>query len=500
MKFSVYLKKKGLLYLPLVVLAVGVVVRIATIYLVDVSYLYDEIIVTRISRLEISQLFETIQFEPHPPGFYILLKALPVFSAQYTKIVITLVSFLITLYTLGYAYKKRLLEKYKISTGIALFLASYTFFDLSTTVKQDSISFPLLLLLVFVLVNVASRKDKRKKKELLFAHLLTVVLLLLGYIYYFQALLLLFFLTVYLRKIRLAKYMFLAQLVVLSIYMLLYGFDQAINNLSRFAWISENTLSFVDTLSGNIMGISNHFVSDVHLITFIGLIVFAAIKLTKGRQRELFMPVAGLAAVLTGFGYIGFFVRGRYVVFLMFLLSILAGWGLTEIRTRKGLASLIYLVVFIPVFATFPASIVAGARVNRTFREQIIKFSRDKNTGFLTEHPIFSFVFNLDNNIENLVPVNVFFPRMFDGRVGIDKQVVQLDGYYQTLKIDEIKDLLSKNELEEYVYWLTFQENRKYYDPDRHVLKALQQSCATEGISTITYGSILFKFSNCKFD
>ncbi|MFV1917080.1 MAG: hypothetical protein ACC618_01130 [Patescibacteria group bacterium] len=500
MKFLTQFKRNGLIYLPLAVLIIGVVVRIATVYLVDASYLYDEIIVTRVSRQEISQLLETIRFEPHPPGFYLFLKLLPVFETKITKIIITLINFSLTLLGLTYAYKRGIIRKYNISAGLALFLASFSFFSLSAIVKQDSLSFPILLLFIFVLLSAVVQKKKAVVKELFFANILTVVLLLLGYIYYLQALFLLFFLTVYLRKERLSKYFFAAQLAILSIYLLVFGFEQIANNFSRFTWINDNTLSFMDTLSGNVIGLSNHFIADVHLLTFIGLIAVAVIKYSRGKKKDMILVVAGLAAVLTVLGYAGLFARGRYVVFLLFLLSILAGWGLTAIKFRgKIVQSLIYLVILLPAFITFPTSIAAREQVNQEFRAQIIKYSKYKRTGFLTEHPIFPYIFNLDNKIENVVPVNVFFPKMFENRSSLDSEVVQLDGYYRQVNVAEIKSLLSKNKLTEYIYLLDYQEGRGYYDPERLVLKALQESCKVEDIKAVLYKSVLFKFNECVF-
>src|SRR3990167_9439331 len=115
-------------YLPFIILLVFFFVNLFVSINNPTHFEYDESVVYEISKLPVSDLIDTVQAEPHPFGFYILVKVLAGFG------------------------------KYKFTLGISLFLGTSGFMGILATLKQDVVSFPLLLIVFFLALSVILNK------------------------------------------------------------------------------------------------------------------------------------------------------------------------------------------------------------------------------------------------------------------------------------------------------------------------------------------------------
>src|SRR3989344_8893322 len=127
-------------FLPFVILLSLFAVRLISNLKETVHFGYDEAVVYEISKLSVSELIDTVQAEPHPPGFYLLVKTLAGFGKNNLRLLLTSFGTFLTFASLVIAHKNNLLEKYKFTLGISLFLGTSGFISVLSTLKQDIIS------------------------------------------------------------------------------------------------------------------------------------------------------------------------------------------------------------------------------------------------------------------------------------------------------------------------------------------------------------------------
>src|SRR5690349_17234814 len=79
----------ALKYLPLTILLISFCFQL---YLIsrNIPYNYDEYLLTEISKEPLPIMLDTIRFEPHPIGFYLLLKTFAELSLSSSQIRLTL--------------------------------------------------------------------------------------------------------------------------------------------------------------------------------------------------------------------------------------------------------------------------------------------------------------------------------------------------------------------------------------------------------------------------
>lgn len=464
-------------------------------------YSFDETIVTEISKQDLPKLLDTVKAEPHPLGFYLLIKLLPVHNRNVTTIAITTLSLLLVSLSLTYAHKRKVIEHYGLSLGLILFFSSFGFLQLTSTIKQDSVSFPLLLFFGFTALSILKQKNSSWRNDLLLGHLLVLVLLFFGYIYYFQALLILTGLTFFLKKHRLPRYLLCLQIVIFLCFFFLYGFRQFLLNSSRFTFIGDSFNTLLNALSMHLTALPNNsFISEIPLIAFIFMIFLFIMNAKKDAVR---LGFALITSVLIVAAYIGeLFVRARYVSFLFLLLSVLAGWGLSsyklELRRRYLIIASLF---FAPALSLYVAASFSISKTGSDLANMTSNYSREEKTGFLADYDIFPPVFKLGYNLnQNVVPVNIFSPRLFEGTYELDRELLKLGGYFRDMEISELKGLLRENRLERYIYFMVIKEKEGYYDPDRLVLKTLSTSCLVEDIVPLSPKQIFFIFEECSFE
>jgi len=490
--------------LPFLVLFTGFLGRLLVIYVVKENYWYDEIIVTQISTQSIKLLLDTIKAEPHPPGYYLLLKMITALDPIIVKLLTTTASFLISLLALLYARSKKIISHFNLSLGLAWFFASFSFFSISKDVKHDSITFPVFLLFIFLILCLIKEKKNFKAKEIVISHALVLFMLFFGYIYYLQSLVILLIVSIYYTKKRLPKYLLIFQIVTLAVYIKLFAFDQIVINVGRFSWFGENYNSLLISITQHLTGITiANFWTDFQLILFFGsitLVLFQKPKFVNLFLHNTLLLITILIIIVTY--SVGLFSRVRYVSFLFLLLSVLAGWGIYSFKRKYKLLYYYFTALFIvyPLIHSYNAIRLSKIK-NTTYSEEILA-SSDNNIGYLEDHPLAPYITKLSikQHDKRLVPISITNPELFKDKNAIDRSILALDGYYKNTTTDDLKKLFKKQNINDYVYILKFQQRQSYYDPKRLVLQTLNDSCKKDYIKPLSYDSILFVFKDCVFD
>ena len=462
-------------------------------------YVFDELVVTQISRLSLPQLLNTIKVEPHPPLFYIFLKLLPTENVLLSKLLVTFLSYFSFLVAFLYAFRKKLIQHYKLSLGLTIFVISFGFLEITSTIKQDSVSLPILLLVAFISLYVTQRSSLPKVKELLIAHFLTVILLFTGYLSYFQAMLILLLVTIYLYKFRLPKYLYAAQVLVLLVYFSFYGYSQFLANTQRFNWANDLYNSLIFAIRTYASGYSSiNYFSEALLFAFFFFFIKSLIK-PPPIVKWLFSSVIFLIIFLALTSYLTkFFIAIRYISFLYLLMSLVVGWGISSLKFKKGYVYLFLTLIFIVNIAYYTVHSVSSMRANWVIETILNRYSKTEKVGFLMDHPISPLIHVLNNNSnQNTIPVSALFPQLLEARK-IDAKVLTTDGYFEDKRVSDIKKLLSENNLENYIYLLTLSNKQGYYDPERLVLRTLDDSCKNKEFYSLNYNNIIFAFRGCE--
>ncbi len=132
---------------------------------------------------------------------------------------------------------------------------------------------------------------------------------------------------------------------------------------------------------------------------------------------------------------------------------------------------------------------------------EALSFVKEEKAGYLTDHPLLPYITELGFGLrENIVALNVAYPKLFVKRTGVDRSLLMADGSYKDFSFQEIGELLSETELKNFIYLMVFQINKAYYDPDRTVLFVLSRSCEINEVIPIANNLILFVFRECRFD
>lgn len=154
-------KKDSLIWLVWVTLFISFIIKLIFYLQNKATYSFDELILTTISQQPLSLLFDTILSDPHPPGIYLFLKLFPVKNIAATKILITCLSYTLFSVAILIATAKGYIKKFSLSLGLIAFFSSFTFWLITSEVKQDAITFPLVLVgIVFLISLFKERKTK----------------------------------------------------------------------------------------------------------------------------------------------------------------------------------------------------------------------------------------------------------------------------------------------------------------------------------------------------
>lgn len=460
-------------YLPFWTLMMAFLLLVSRLMFTDPVLVYDEIVVTEISKQPTLQLLDTIKAEPHPPLFYLVLKVFSGYPDKVTKTIVLTASFVLSFLVLVYLKKTQLLKKHRLSLGLSFLFGSYNFLSISTTIKQDAVSVPLFLFFLATALYLFDKRNRQNRKHLLLAHFLTTSLLGFGYILYFQALAIITMVTFLLKRKKLSSALLITQFILLGLFLKSWGYKQMLINQNRFVWVSENYNSLVRSLSFHLTGIEPVvFFADILTIGAIGLVLFFAYGAIKGLPKiNLRLVVLLLIIILTVAAYLSqSFVRIRYVFSLFALISLAMGWALEDMVHKKKA----FLVAIIP-FLLFGASgfFVSQLQSDREISHRIEIYKEliakdrygviDTNNGGLSAQAVKT-KYSLG---ENIVPINIYFPGLYEGKVGIDQGMLAKEGQRPFRLTPRIAAaFLLANQLENFVYIAEDKDKKAHVDDD----------------------------------
>lgn len=498
------IKKFAYYWLPVLLLCLICFLQIIATLHHPTTYYLDETIVTTISRQPLPILFDTISAELHPPGFYLLLHYLPTPDIQTTRILLTLLVFSLYLTTLIFTRNEKLDQQYSLVLGLSLFFASYGFLELSTVIKQEMISFPLLLLHFLLFLKCLDAPPSQQIKW--FASLATVSILLLmfGYLYFVVSLIALSI--ILFRNHKIFGIQLISSVVILVCVGWLYalGYDQILNNTNRFSWYGNSFNSSLRTLSVFLNGeVFLNFIYELPVVLFIAGIckLLFSLDSLKKPLKTIVPWILTFTAILILFSYFGeLFVRIRYSAPVYFLLCLISGWGLQQIRYYKQIAIgiCVYLVLLNSLFILLPKN---HEIVEQQLREFITQQKYQTDVGLLDDHAQYPFIFRINNpQLKHIIPLNIFHPQQSSDFDTLTKEQIMYEGNFQDLGEEGFSQLLSETGLNHFIYKMKTLERTAYYDPHRRVLQTLARHCKLALVTPLTYRETLFEFNQCSFE
>lgn len=465
--------------LPFFIIFLGLIITLILEIIFVRLYWYDEMIVTNISYHDLKGILETISSEPHPVGIYLFLKLFNVENVVQTKLFSTITYYLLIILITAYAYKENTLKEYKLSVGLALFFSSGTHFLISSDIKQDILSFPILYLLFILSLNILKTNGENSPKIIVYSSFLTFSLLFIGYHPYVLAMGLLLFQVVLSKEKLKSLILFFFQLFVLGVYYFLFLGQQIINNSGRMGWISRSINHPLIGLATHLVGFSiNNYLAILLLLAFLSFLFFYIYKRHNGIKNKYEIYIVLAACILVVFSWITrSFVRPRYSALLYLLLSIMVGWGL--LSTFKHKTKFIYIIVtsfFIIDFSMYAVGVLEVQSTIIYEKNTIDEFVKNDRALILGDHPIEPFLFKVDRKEENLIPVSVYYPGLFDNTEKITKKHLLVIGN-QTKDLSETETLkiLRKYNTGKVVYLM--EHNSEYYDSENRVLHTLMNKC-----------------------
>ncbi len=492
--------KKLLFYLPFFCLLVGITTRLHFYSQYGTEYWLDEIIQTQISKQNISEILETTVSEPHPPGFYFLLKILPVENRIVTRLWIVTAGGLMTLAVMWWGYYSGVIAKYRLATGLAIFFSTYLFLELTSNIKQETIGFPICLLLLFMALRL--RETKGKSGWLMpAAFVVQTLLLLIGYVNYFWSLILTAGLWLKFKSRKTVKLYLGGQIIIMGIYYLIFGRFQLAANSGRFSWTNDYLNSLWGVINKSITSQSlGVWYDDMIVFLFCGLVYIGWKQIRIRNLREVMRIWSGIILITLPIMYTAhFFVTTRYFATPFLWLCMVAGWGLEHLSRKVNFVPLVTIpVVLIMSVLIFKTS---HSGFNATELAAILlKNSVTGETGFLQDHPLLPFLMKLEYKLDKIEPVNVYFPQIFLGEEKINNRLLRLEGKVYEINKEKIKFNLGSTNLHKWVYAVGIGERGSYYDNKRLVLAVLDENCRTRQSTTISYRQLILMYDQCRFN
>lgn len=472
-------------------------IKIFLLSFLKFNYWYDEIIVTEISKQSLPQLLYTIQAEPHPPGFYLLLKLFPVNNPIITKSILTIICYSLILATLSYASFQGLISRYKLSLGLIIFFCSYTFQTITSDVKQNAISFPLTLLALISLTATLQHTKKQTVNTILINSTLSALLFFnyINYLICFTGLILIFIF----KKTRLLLITTGIQSTIALGTFLLFIHKQIILNSGRFSWVNEFYTDPLNTLSVHLSGsYINNLMAQLVLIIFFALISIGLTqnKTVSKKTRATLSLLTLLLITVSVFTNIS--VRSRYITIPLLFLSIQAGWGLSSLP--KSLRNLFPVLFFSLGLLSYTNERLLFQQNYNTIIQAIDSLPKNKQSSLLIDENIFPLAFKLHYlpSLNNIYPTNFFHPQALESSSTITQSLLTLQNHNLT-NLDETAQLLNQSAYDNYIY-LTFnkpQDNN--IQSSVYIPLALNTVCNTFSLINPNPTLTIHLFENCAF-
>jgi hypothetical protein len=488
------------LYLLIFFLLISLTISIAIIINQGTNYWYDEVIVTNISQQPLFKMLDSIKGEPHPIGLYFVLKMMPTENAIKTRLVTTLISYLLIICSLVFLAKKSLLQKGNVVLGLMMCTLSVFWFTSATSVKHEFISLPLLILYLFLWLKHIEQSGSDNFRYISF---LTIVMLLFSYLFFFKMVIL----TLVLFIVSKDKKSMLLHLISIAgftlLYIIFFGLSQYKINIDRqFWWDFSGTNPFI-LLLNTIGGTVN---AALALSIFALSVMLAVIGLnTYSSKVKTHLWTTIIVLIVLDFIILSP-VRDRYIGEVIILTSLLGGLGLNHLlmkvpRFRKILLFLVTAILFINSIVNF---YVRNQMINfyaetNQFIDQNIAIA-NKKTLITERHPISPFIRKIGyfSDNYNAVPINILANTHIE-HTEISKELILQDQFHPDLDQAEIKRRLADTNIDRILYVkgnLSEWSNLKwYYDPNHRVISVLTENCTTLETS---YSILLFE--NCNFN
>jgi hypothetical protein len=297
---------------------------------------HDEFVVSEISRQPLPAMLESVKYDPHPPLFYFLIGKMDSIEVWKQRVVVYYLATLIL--CLAFLISRKTIEKNNLYLFCFLTIFSQVSLSIMTSLKQDSLSVPLLFLCSSIALSI---RGKDRKSNIIMLCLLTVQMLV-GYINYFWTLLFLLILEFY-KKDRTYALSIIVSLVIFGAYFLLFGYEQLINNLTRFSWLEMYPNSIVEAVQRQISGIAiNSPQTDIITVLTITLSLVGV----WGIKRKPLLIAGVCVVILTGY-LLSLFKQDRYsyAIFVVIIFLIQTGLNTLKEYFRSNVVFLANLLV-----------------------------------------------------------------------------------------------------------------------------------------------------------
>jgi len=493
---AIKLLRKNFLYLLVIF---NLIVFLAVLLSEGSGYWYDEIITTEISREPTETLINNIHSEPHPPGFYYLLKVFPVDNQALTRLCILLLSHSLLILSIVFATKSGVISKYNLQYGFAVLVASPFWIDLSSSVKQDSLSIPLLIFAM--LLGLHQIKTKSHKSFMALA-LVVILSLSIGYINFIKACVVLV-LSFFVKPTRLKAYIVSIVLFASLIFISVFGHEQLLANTGRFAWQKDQYQGIVTiiyySIGGSLSTKGTLFLADIIFILSIAFLLAAKNKIVENKKF-----ITAYLALLTVYIFVIGVASNRYIIEVLLIYVVFIGWGLRNIAGKlNGKKRRIVYFIFALFYINGVLSFISMNRGFIAYKNQnllIDKLVGDKKTGIIDRHPVAAYVRKEGyfKHNSNALPVNPHRP--IENYEGLLSSIMFLDGKYTELSQQEIIQNLEKTQIDRFIYiaagtvrWVNL---TTYYDPHQDVLSALNSYCKYKDLGIIQ-DNFLITFEGC---
>jgi|GEM_PF-5891133 len=382
------LRKKHLIFIPILIITILTIAEVC-MFKAFPALDYDEIVVFNISKQPWDVFVKSISSEPHPIGFYLILKLISWRGNFLTRTILLVLGNSLMALSLLIGNKYKVWERNKLYPGICLFIASYAFFTCTTRVKQDVLTTPLLFLFLTLYLIF---KDTKNTTALSFMTLTTVVMMLLGLRPFINSLVIwIYELTLQTKAKRNAESNTLRQihicLLVIGLFFVTYmgafGISQVVNNLDRMVWVKnfDNNFSRIITqVYLPFKGASRY--SEVSFALLLTLIIkeLKGIKEGKIKGTEKDILVITIATLILGY-ITQSYVNIRYSIFMLLLFNLLISKYLYKINLNiVSFITLSYLILTI-VLATIYFTDLNNN--NTALKEYLKRYASINNDGML---------------------------------------------------------------------------------------------------------------------
>ncbi len=466
------------------------------------SYWYDEVIVTQISKMEVNELMDTIKAEPHPPGFYYLLKLLPTQNPKYTRATVILITYFLSLIAIIYSDKSGLTKKYRLKFPLLLLTSSPAWMYVATSIKQDSVSLPLFLLTALLLLKYMLDP---KGKSLFLAVATTLCILILGYINFVKAFILLAVVVIK-KPIKPSAVLLLGAVsVAFALIATTVGAEQFQLNQNRFSWQGDEVRTPMKVSYLSIGGIlskkKDFYLSEIVFLTSL-LLAFKAKKNLNGltTKKVWLFIIVGFIFYSFSFGI----ARERYISELIIAMFLVVGWGLEDLYSKSGEHR--HLAVgFVTLFQI--NSILNFVAINQGYlnyelvSKKIGELASTELTGVIDRHPIEAFVRKQGyfSQSEKAIPLSLFTPVKANAK--ISKSTLLYDGNFIYKNNESVIEKLKESNSDRFVYTVTDTDTwgnfEYYYDQDQVALSILNR-CSQKELITVK-NRFLIVYKDCGF-